>query len=103
MPMLYVPIDVATTPMTGHAWVNYWWSYDPEKGLMWWATSVNMTDVSAQCNPNKDIVDLTVSNRPGCIAIQVPVVYEAHAVQELRSQRDQKRMFDTLSKDWTSS
>lgn len=101
--MLYVPIDVAAKPMTGHAWVNYWWLCDKDKGLMWWY-GMTMSDVKPQCNPDRAVVDnmLTRLGHDNCVAVFVPVVFEAHAVQELRSLRDQKRMFHELSKDWTT-
>ncbi len=102
--MIYVPIAVATVPLTGHAWVDHWWMCDAEKGLMWWTSELTMFDVKPQCNPDKAVIDQMIkrSDNTECVAVQVPVVYEAHAVRELRSQRDQKRMFSILSKDWNT-
>lgn len=102
--MLYVPVDIAIIPATGHAVVDNWWLCDIDKGLMWWTTAFNMTDVTPQCNPDRAVIDYRIksANYTNVVAMFVPVVFNAHAVKELRSQRDQKLMFDALSKDWTT-
>jgi hypothetical protein len=101
MPMLYVPESVCAVPETGYAWANNWWLCDPERGVLFYAHSLLSNDrVVGQCNPDKRIIEHRIErDYTNCVAKWLPVVFEAHAIRELRSLRDQDRILKVLSKE----
>lgn len=86
--MVYVPIEVATTPAEGHCFVNRWWAVHPEKGIaFYWNRKgyYRMDEPAPQCNANERTARLLHSKLyPGWETVFLPAVYLAHAIRNGR-------------------
>ncbi len=88
-----VPIDVATTPLSGEAICDAWWLVTTEDTLLFWSrkplgelpTDGFPIEVSPQCNGDRRILDRfsDVAKRQGEIR-QVPVVFVSSARRHIR-------------------
>lgn len=89
---IYVPIEVATTPMNGEALVNRWWTVHPQHGLAfyWIANGYYRTEEPApQCNQNRYVAEKLCRSihQDGDHEVRfVPVVFARHAL--LAAMRD---------------
>lgn len=91
--IFYVPLDVATQPAEGHAYVNRWWSVHPEKGVAFYCRErppYLVTDEPApQCNTDRRVVeDVQGRVSEGHVARFLPLVFAAHAVKYQRLSRE---------------
>lgn len=88
---IHVPIELATTPAEGHAYVNRWWSVHPERGLTFYVASLarltfegEPIEPSPQCNAVEETARLLAARtRPDDEVMFFPVVFAAHARKEL--------------------
>jgi hypothetical protein len=86
---LYVPLEVAQTPVEGHAYVNRWWSVHKEKGVCFYAILHGYyanEEPSPQCNENEATARaLNARLRVGddYEVMFLPVVFAGHAEREM--------------------
>lgn len=76
--LAYLPLDVATSAPTGliHHFKGCWWSAMPERGLIFYVTGRQRTQVSPQCNPDVRISRrLTEQMYPGAECVLVASVF----------------------------
>ncbi len=102
MPLFFVPIDVVSVPETGKAWANMWWVVNPDKGVAFYASNTSEYNqmVNPQCNADERVVRSMIARHyPEYVAQFIPVVFEAHAVREWRSIKNQEKIFNKLSED----
>jgi hypothetical protein len=102
VPLIFVPVDIAVTPETGHAWASHWWITDPQKGVAFHIRDRSSAEeyVSPQCNVSELVVQQMIKNHDaGFVARWLPVVFEAHAIREFRSIRKQQKIFNKLAED----
>lgn len=94
--IFHVPLDVATQPAEGHAYVNRWWSVHPEKGVAFYCVDrgyLRTEEPSPQCNVDRAVVEhVQGRTSEGHEARFLPVVYAAHAA---RYQRESRRPCET--------
>ena len=88
--LLYIPLDMATTPTDGECYANRWWSVHPEKGVAFYASSLRQridgeeNIPSPQCNHNEATCRmLTKKLYPDHEAMPIPVVFAQHALREM--------------------
>jgi hypothetical protein len=95
--IFYVPEAMAAEPANGEAIVNAWWTVHPEKGVAFYMDRRRSPflepgereDPSPQCNQEQATAE-HIQRRlyPDCITKQIPVVFTAHALREMRRQRE---------------
>ena len=81
----YVPLDVAATPVEGHAYVNKWWCVHPEKGVAFWYKPEgpdSCREPRPQCNPSEELVRRIAPE--GCEAKFLPIVFRGNAWKAMR-------------------
>lgn len=94
--IFHVPLDVATKPAEGHAYVNRWWSVHPEKGVAFYVRErparLRTEEPSPQCNTDRRVVEHTQRRvSEGHEARFLPVVYAAHAIEYQRLSKPPSR------------
>jgi hypothetical protein len=88
---LYVPLDVAQTPIEGHVYVNRWWSVHKEKGVCFYAILRGYyanEEPSPQCNANEATARALNARLRGGDDYEImflPVVYAHHAMRAMNA------------------
>lgn len=89
--ILFVPLEVATTPAEGHCFVNRWWAVHPEKGVAFYARLRGFAaseEPSPQCNSDERVArHVTARLYPECEVQHLPAVYLRPAQNEMERLR----------------
>lgn len=76
MSLVFIPLDVATTPRCGETIVDHWWVYRPSEGI---ALSKRASMLSPQCNGNEYVAKLVKDELyPNEELLFVPCVFLGH-------------------------